>query len=216
MAINFDNPYADLIKRYADQYDVPYGLMTALVGAESGFDPKQVSTAGAAGLGQFMPGTAKTYGMSEEERFDPEKNIRATANYLRDLYNKTGSWVKSVSTYNMGPENAERTGYSLASYQGYGAGDSLIAEANALDRGAGGITPLHPQGATVMGTPELTSYGGAAGIPGLAGGPGGPAYIPAPAQPAPELTSWGGAAGIPGLPGSPSGPAYIPKAVPPP
>lgn len=65
-----------------------------------------VSPAGAAGFWQFMPETGKKYGLeiSEEidERYHLEKATRAAAKYLRDAYQKFGSWTLAAASYNMG------------------------------------------------------------------------------------------------------------------
>jgi len=59
-------------------------LLTALIARESRFNPQAVSSSGALGLGQLMPGTAKEVGV--EDPFDSEQNIRGTADYLRKMF----------------------------------------------------------------------------------------------------------------------------------
>ena len=70
------------------QYSLPSGLLDALVWTESRYNPMAISKAGAAGLGQLMPGTARELGVSN--RFDPKANILGAAQYLRQMLDKFG------------------------------------------------------------------------------------------------------------------------------
>lgn len=89
----------------------------ALALAESGGDARNVSKAGAAGLWQLMPATARRYGLrvdSEvDERFDVEKSTRAAARYIRHKLDAfDGDILWSVAAYNAGGTNLKRaTGY---------------------------------------------------------------------------------------------------------
>jgi membrane-bound lytic murein transglycosylase D len=85
------------------------GLPTDLVWLsliESGHNPSIVSPAGAVGLWQFMPETARTYGLTVDrwvdERQDPERETQAAVRYLADLYHRYGSWDLAMAAYNMG------------------------------------------------------------------------------------------------------------------
>ena len=77
-----------------------------LLAAESGFQPTAFSPSGAAGFWQFMPATAREYGLRVDaqidERYHAEKATRAAARYLKNAYAKTGSWFLAAAAYNMG------------------------------------------------------------------------------------------------------------------
>jgi len=84
-------------------------LVTAVILAESGGDPRAVSKRGARGLMQLMPATARRYGVSNV--FDPEENIRAGSHYLHDLAERYQNDLELVlAAYNAGPEAVDRQG----------------------------------------------------------------------------------------------------------
>lgn len=90
------------------RYQLPPGLLDALIWTESRYNPFAVSGAGAAGLGQLMPKTAQDLGVTN--RFDPRANLWAAARYLRQLLDKFGVVHLAVAAYNAGPRAVERAG----------------------------------------------------------------------------------------------------------
>ena len=90
------------------KYSLPTGLLDALVWTESRYNPLAVSPAGAAGLGQLMPATAKELGVSN--RFDPMANVFGAARYLRQMIDRFGVVHLAVAAYNAGPGAVERAG----------------------------------------------------------------------------------------------------------
>jgi hypothetical protein len=79
------------------------------VAAESAFDQRAVSRAGARGLMQLMPDTARRYGLRDVH--DPGPNLEAGVAYLRELVNRFGGDVTlAIAAYNSGPEAVERYG----------------------------------------------------------------------------------------------------------
>ncbi len=100
--------YAPMISRAAQRWSVGAALLGAQLWQESKFNPRAVSPAGAAGIAQFMPGTAATYGLSPAERFDPAKAIMAQAHHMHDLLRQFGSVPLALAAYNAGAGNVSK------------------------------------------------------------------------------------------------------------
>jgi soluble lytic murein transglycosylase-like protein len=93
--------YDALISEASQRYGLDFNLVRAVVWAESNFDPNVVSSAGAMGLMQLMPGTAASLGVVDA--FNPEQNIDGGAKYLAsrlELYN--GDVMRALAAYNCG------------------------------------------------------------------------------------------------------------------
>ncbi|MCS3902870.1 soluble lytic murein transglycosylase-like protein [Methylohalomonas lacus] len=96
--------FADLITEAAEQYVLPDSLVHAVVTAESAYDPNALSSAGALGLMQLMPATAKRFGVSD--RKNPRANVYAGTRYLKQLLGMFDNDVRlALAAYNAG-ENA--------------------------------------------------------------------------------------------------------------
>jgi soluble lytic murein transglycosylase-like protein len=94
-------PYADLFSAASRRYGVSAALLSAVAKQESGYDARAVSPAGARGLMQLMPGTAKNLGVTD--LFDPAQAVDGAARMLRDLTRRFGSTELALAAYNAGP-----------------------------------------------------------------------------------------------------------------
>lgn len=93
------------------KYGLPAGLLSSVATTESGGDPFAESKAGAKGLFQFMPGTAKDMGLKGRDVYDPHKSAEAAAKYLRWLMDATGGDLeKTLASYNWGLGNVQKKG----------------------------------------------------------------------------------------------------------
>lgn len=135
--------YASTIQQAAAKYNVPPQLLYDLIGAESGFKSNAKSSAGAQGLGQFMPATANQFGVNVD---DPESSIMGAARYLNYLKQKSGSWQGALGGYLGDPSLKEYSGEKNV------YGPALVREAQTLDKtqdvnivGVGGAGITSPQ-----------------------------------------------------------------------
>ena len=101
--------YDGLIGDAARLYQLPESFIRAVMRVESDFNPSVVSRAGAMGLMQLMPKTARSMGVSDP--FDARQNIHGGARYLRILANRfKGDLVLTVAAYNAGEGAVEKYG----------------------------------------------------------------------------------------------------------
>lgn len=132
-------PYNELVRSYIKRYTDGSGLMSrvlalaqyyfpmieeellraglpvelrAMAIIESALQAKAYSRAGAAGLWQFMPVTARAYGLEVnsmvDERYDPYKATKAACKYMKDLYKMYNDWSLAIAAYNCGPGNVNK------------------------------------------------------------------------------------------------------------
>lgn len=99
----------DIFERASIKYNVPLNLLKAIGKAESDFNPKAVSKAGAQGVMQLMPKTAEELGVTDA--FDPEQNIMGGAKYISDLLKRyDGDTKLALAAYNAGMGNVKKYG----------------------------------------------------------------------------------------------------------
>jgi len=97
----------DIITKAALKHNVPPQLLYGLYGAESSFGraKNQVSSAGAQGPFQFMPATAREYGI---DPYNFEQAANAAAKYISKSYTRFKDWDKAIGSYNAGPGNIQK------------------------------------------------------------------------------------------------------------
>jgi len=103
-----DDALRSMIRDAALQNGVDENLFESLVAAESSFDPNARSRAGAMGLTQLMPSTAKSLGISDP--FDPAQNLNGGAKYLASMLQRFGRADLALAAYNAGPGKVEEYG----------------------------------------------------------------------------------------------------------
>ncbi len=97
-----------LVQRAAARYRLDPALIHAVIRAESDYNPRAVSRAGARGLMQIMPDTARAFGV--KDAFDPVQNIEAGARELRGYLDRFDSVELALAAYNAGPGNVRKYG----------------------------------------------------------------------------------------------------------
>lgn len=98
---NYKGQFLSVAQAMARRHGIPEDLFLRLVQQESGWNPKAKSHAGAIGLAQLMPFTARKLGV---DPWNPSQNLEGGARYLRQQYDRFRSWRLALAAYNAGPE----------------------------------------------------------------------------------------------------------------
>lgn len=107
--------FAPTVDNAAERYNLPKSLLHAVITAESAYDPSAISIAGAVGLMQLMPETAKRYGVKNRE--DPYENIHGGSRYLRDLLDMfNNDMTLALAAYNAGEGAVKKYGNKVPPY----------------------------------------------------------------------------------------------------
>ena len=160
-----------IFEEAARTYDVPLNLLKAMGKAESGFDASAVSSAGAQGVMQLMPATARSLGV--EDPFDARSNIMGGAKYISQQLKKyNGNIDLALAAYNAGSGNVAKYGgvppfketrnyiQRIKEYMNSDltTGQTVEGKAAGADTGVGGMNVLQNGRETKVGMSENGTY----------------------------------------------------------
>ena len=103
----YNGVYAGMARDAARRHGIPEDLFLRLVKQESNFNPRAISSKGAIGLAQLMPGTASDLRVDPN---DPAQNLEGGARYLKQQYKTFGNWRLALAAYNAGPGAVQKHG----------------------------------------------------------------------------------------------------------
>jgi soluble lytic murein transglycosylase-like protein len=107
--------YNALVDEASRRWGVNPALIHAVITAESNYDPEALSRAGAMGLMQLMPGTARRFGVADP--WDPEQNVNGGTRYLRELLDRFRNVKLALAAYNAGEGAVEQYGNQVPPYE---------------------------------------------------------------------------------------------------
>ncbi len=114
--VKYQKKFDPTIRSIAKIYKLPHALLHAVITAESSYNPDAISRAGAVGLMQLMPETAKRYGVSN--RRNPKQNIYGGSRYLRDLIKLfNNDVILALAAYNAGEGTVKKYGNKIPPYK---------------------------------------------------------------------------------------------------
>ncbi|HEY3056560.1 MAG TPA: transglycosylase SLT domain-containing protein [Thermoanaerobaculia bacterium] len=155
VSLDRSSRYRKMIDSVLAEYRLP-GSLAYLPVIESAYIPTLTSRAGAHGIWQFMPDTAREYGLRVDwwidERADPEKSARAAAAYLNDLYREFNDWSLALAAYNAGSARIHRAMDSTGSTTFW-----ELLDLAAIPKETRGYVPTFY--ATLLITGDPTAYG---------------------------------------------------------
>ena len=107
--VELKDDYSNIVVPLSKKHGLDWRLVTAIMAAESSFNPCALSPKGAMGLMQIMPAVAKDFEVNLDDAFEPDENIRAGVLLLKRLNKKyKGNLKLTVAAYNAGPGNVTR------------------------------------------------------------------------------------------------------------
>lgn len=106
-SLNTDSNYGSIISNAASFFNIDAKLIESVIKQESNFNATSISSAGASGLMQLMPATARSLGVTDI--FDPAQNIYAGTKYLKNMLTKYNNNIElALAAYNAGPGNVDK------------------------------------------------------------------------------------------------------------